>query len=492
MRSLEEVLQSFLDYARSVKPDGNWAPHSVLSELVISIPAQETWRLWVVADYVRKLQTFQGIKSIIEDTTFIENLATSIGITYDQAAELVSSDLDNLAADWGFTRKASTYSYGTERFYFESHGTYTIPQGTMLASGSLVFSTLHDVIDWSTTTKDGRPAIDIPIRCETVGSAGNVGPRTINTLVTRIDGVTGVTNPYGLTGGSDQESDLDFVNRIISWLGSMSQGTVTWLQSLVFGIQGVQQVKVVTCREDDVTRFPRNYGADIWVVVSEEPVYTADTLDSAETLHYALQQPVIESLTTNILPTDWTFTRNYPYNYITNTSNMYSMSIFGSDRFTGPALGPGASISYYYDRTIERIQTLVSDPEYWFLGGESLVLVRKAVAREVNVTSCEIWLSAGYTSAEVEPNILNDLNVFFAGGTASTGKVYSMKGIGEGVDHSDLLNVILDVEGVDRVNLDTFSVSIGTTSYDDPSSDDPLPIKFFEYPVLGTVNLTFH
>ncbi len=491
MKTIEEVLQDFLNYARSVKPDGNWAPHSPLSDLVISIPVQETWKLWIVADYVRRIQTFRGFQSLLQDGTLLSNLASALGITSTEVSQLVSSDLDNLAVDWGFSRKTAQAAYGTVRVYFSEHGTYSIPAGTsFMTSNGVIFATLHDVVNWNTETLDGKPAIDVTVRCTTTGTVGNVGPRRITTSVDTIPDSTGVTNPYGMTGGTDEEDNSDFVSRIVDWLTSTSTGSTTWLQSLVFQLEQVKQAKVITCREADNEKFSRGYGADIWVVVSEEPVLTTESLNSNESTHYALQQPVIENLSLSTLPSGWTFSRNYPVNYLTGEKNVYALSVFGSDIFTGtPGVSP--TISYYYDRAIERIQTVISKPDYWFLGGESLVIVRKAIPRRVNILNVDIWLSNGYEASDVEPVILNDLNVFFAGGTTQEGRRYQMFEIGQPVDHSDILEVILEVEGVDRVNIDTFSVELESTSYDSPSSVDPLPLKFFEYPVLGSVNLTF-
>jgi len=491
MKSLEQVLKDYLDYARSVKPDANWAPHSPLSDLVIAVPAKETWKLWTVAEYVRLIQTFKGFQFLLQNSSFLSDLQTSLGITGPELEALITNDLNNLATDWGFTRKGAQKAYGVVRVYFAEHGNYTIPAGTLFQTSSgVLFESLHSVINWSTQTLDGRPAIDIAVACTTPGTVGNVGPRRITTVLGTIEGSTGITNPNATLGGADEETNIDFVNRIVEWLSSTSTGSINWLKNLVFSQSYVRQVEVITCREDNREKFARGYGADIWVVVDEDPVLTTEQIQENEANHYCLQQPVIERLTIPILPVGMSFTRHYPVNYLTNERNVWAMSIFGSDMITRSTTGV-ITVSYYYDRNIEALQTLVSRDDYWFLGGESVVVIRKAVGRAVDITA-EIWLSSGYSQSDIEPVILDNLAVFFAGGTTAEGRTYSALRLGKPVDHSDILEVILETEGVDRVNLDTFKVELESTAYDNSSANDPLILRFFEYPILGTVNLTFH
>lgn len=110
-------------------------------------------------------------------------------------------------------------------------GSVTVPAGTIVAaedaSGLIKFRTTTGVNILAgnlTSAPVAVVAIDRGVR-------GNVAAATIVRFVSRVAGVTGVTNASAFANGRDRESDDDFKARIKAFVQAMSRGTKTALES---------------------------------------------------------------------------------------------------------------------------------------------------------------------------------------------------------------------------------------------------------------------
>jgi hypothetical protein len=72
----------------------------------------------------------------------------------------------------------------------------------------------------------GEMSAPIRVRAEYAGAAGNALAGEIDTLVTSLADQVGVTNPLPLDNGRDEESVEDRKRRFVSYVGSLSRGTL--------------------------------------------------------------------------------------------------------------------------------------------------------------------------------------------------------------------------------------------------------------------------
>ncbi len=116
--------------------------------------------------------------------------------------------LDYRAHEYGVTRKAATLATGQVTIF----GT----QGTVVSSGSLFatgagnqFKTSQEV----TIGETGSVAADIT--AVNTGTSGNIPSNIITEIPVAIPGVVSVTNPEPTTGGTDEETDADLLERLL-------------------------------------------------------------------------------------------------------------------------------------------------------------------------------------------------------------------------------------------------------------------------------------
>ena len=141
----------------------------------------------------------------------------------ERAAEILPGTLSRLQP-LGATTQVEFSRPGTT-------GTIPIPAGTVIAAedaeGDIRYrtTTSGSILAGSTTSA----LIDVVAL--TRGVRGNVAGGQINKIISRIAGITGVTNPSAVSNGRDRESDEDFRARLKAFVQSLSRGTITALES---------------------------------------------------------------------------------------------------------------------------------------------------------------------------------------------------------------------------------------------------------------------
>src|ERR1700722_9512690 len=183
---------------------------------------------------------------------FVDSISSQLALVYNelsnisnlQSLRLVSgSDLDKLAQNFGATRKPAAQASGVAIFTFAS-----IPAvisinagGTVTASSGATFSVVNGVSVDPTNLNSYRAvavkyqnnlnflnitdqyAVEVTVQATSAGSAGNISAYSINS--TSIPGVSNVTNAVAFTGGSDQETDATFRNRVLAIFSGANVGT---------------------------------------------------------------------------------------------------------------------------------------------------------------------------------------------------------------------------------------------------------------------------
>lgn len=158
------------------------------------------------------------------------------GLKQSFVTTATGGDLDRLAFGWyGLTRKSATPSTATVTFSrTDTAADLDIPAGTVLLGGDYKFDTDYDL-----TIPAGVSSALMTVTCEEAGYATNVGSGIISSLETPITGVS-VTNPNAAAGGTEDETDEEFRNRIQGFWLIAQRGTLAAIE------YGAKQVPGIT------------------------------------------------------------------------------------------------------------------------------------------------------------------------------------------------------------------------------------------------------
>ena len=120
--------------------------------------------------------------------------------------------LDLHAAEVGLTRKAANPASG----YVEVTGTpgTTIPAGFIFAVPATGGTAAIEYAVVSDTDIDVGGTASVLVKAVEPGTKGNVAANSIVIMKTPMKGITGITNPDPMTGGTETESDDDLWQRI--------------------------------------------------------------------------------------------------------------------------------------------------------------------------------------------------------------------------------------------------------------------------------------
>lgn len=263
IRSTNEIILSLIDFLKLVQPAGDTKPGTVIRNLCIDAPANQ---LGLLYDELSKVSTQQSFRLVI------------------------GSDLDKLAKNFGLIRKSATPASGVALLTFSS-----IPAAVSINKNDLVtasngfsyivlngLSVVPSQLNFykSIATKFSNDlnfvgitdqyAVEVTVQATTAGVAGNIGKYALTT--TSISGVSNVTNVASFTGGSNQEDDATFRNRVLSVFSGSSVGTALGYQNSALSTTGVQDAVVVGPGNVLMTRDGSIIGTDSsgnLIVVSE-------------------------------------------------------------------------------------------------------------------------------------------------------------------------------------------------------------------------------
>jgi len=148
-----------------------------------------------------------------------EILSIRANLSLQGAEDLDPDDLDRLAANFFITRKTGAKATGTVRLFFSEPVDEFVPQGTIfIASNGVRFLSTVDV----TITSSGLQLNtfgdlffqDVPAEAELAGSNGNVPSDLVTDLLVASDTIVDITNPAAFTGGIDEETNAQLVERL--------------------------------------------------------------------------------------------------------------------------------------------------------------------------------------------------------------------------------------------------------------------------------------
>lgn len=245
IRSVNEIISNLLDFFRMAQPDLDTKPGTVARDLFIEGPSSQ---LSLLYDEVQGVSNSQSLRLVI------------------------GTDLDKLGKNFGLVRKQSTPSTGVALLTFSSlNATINVPKGSpVYTAGGLAFTTTAGTsivtsnINFyrSVATKfsaqlafvgiTDQYAVEVTVVASAAGSAGNIGQYSLNKV--NIPGISNVTNVVAFAGGTDQETDAAFRNRILSTFSGSSVGTSLGYLNAALSVSGVQDAVVIGPGDPLMTR----------------------------------------------------------------------------------------------------------------------------------------------------------------------------------------------------------------------------------------------
>ena len=236
LRSANEIILSLIDFFKIAQPDLDVKPGTVARDLFVDAPA--------------------SVLSLLYNELGSASAQQSLRL-------VIGSDLDKLSDNFGISRRQSTAAAGVALLTFSSiNANININKGnTVSAINGYTYSVLSGISitpDASNFYKSiaakyrdqldligisDEYAVEVTVIANVPGAAGNIGKYAINRV--NIPGVSNATNINSFSGGSDQESDTVFRNRILSTFNGASVGTALGYLNTALSISGVTDAYVV-------------------------------------------------------------------------------------------------------------------------------------------------------------------------------------------------------------------------------------------------------
>ena len=398
--------------------------------------------------------------------TFAESVAYQIGtnsnITVNLYGQLenvynaafistsTDGDLDKLVELVGVTRIPAVSATGVVRFYSVPAPVtdITISSGTQVstqpdASGNrIVF-----LVDADTVLLAGNTQVDANVTAQVAGAGSNVGASVVTYLATPVFGITSITNPSGIGGGVDEESDVNLRIRAKSAVEVSGNATVNSLRLAVLGVAGVGSVTV--------NDLPQRTQDD------EVHVYLTGT-DLYDLYHYTVIDDGYMNISGTAGSAPYVFVKNTDYQ-VDVLTNQIEFGIGGTD----PDNGTNFLVDYNYN-SLGEVDMIVAGTTIPMPGPvvtavEAVIDYRKAAGIKVtliepsivlqNVT-CVVTVLSGYTPSAVKTDVQTNL----------TNYLNTME-VGADVYRSNLFAVIQSTTGVENstISVPASDVSISST-----------------------------
>lgn len=245
IRNVNEIILSLLDFFRLAQPDLDTKAGTVARDLFVEAPAAQLALLYEELSNISNKQSLRVV---------------------------VGNDLDQLAKNFSITRRSSTKASGVAVLTFSSiTAPINIDKGDLvIATNGFSFAVINGISVSSTDTNFYRSiatkyrdqldaigisdeyAVEVSVTATSAGSGGNLGSYSLTR--TTIADVSNVTNIESFSGGTDQEDDITFRNRVLSSFTGSSVGTSLGYLNAALGTTGVQDAQVIEPGDTLMTR----------------------------------------------------------------------------------------------------------------------------------------------------------------------------------------------------------------------------------------------
>lgn len=202
------------------------------------------------------------VESNAGNSLWLQALVTTL-LAVTRLSTSSGNDVDTFIADFGLTRNPPVAAEGKVTFSrFTPTAQAIVPALNELVPGSgtqvsaptafqtytVIVDTLNPYFDPNLTAyviPPGTASVDLPVRDNAGGAAGNVITGLVNTLNSTIIGVDTVVNNDPMVGGKDEESDSEVKIRFVNFINGLSKATFLALSAAIEGVPGVARFELV-------------------------------------------------------------------------------------------------------------------------------------------------------------------------------------------------------------------------------------------------------
>lgn len=236
IRSANEIILSLIDFLRIKQPLLDIKSGTVSRDLFVEAPASQ---LSLVYDEISKVSDLQSL--ILVSGTDLDNYAQNFSITRKSAAKATGVALMTFASI------PTTIAINKNSIITASNGiTYSVLNGvavnpTAINSYRAVATRYRNDLDFLGITD--QYAVEVAVIATTAGVAGNISKYGLTR--TSIAGVSNVTNVFPFSGGTNQEDDDSFRNRILAVFSGSNVGTSLGYKNTVLTDSSVVDAVVI-------------------------------------------------------------------------------------------------------------------------------------------------------------------------------------------------------------------------------------------------------
>lgn len=358
--TFSQIVTSMLSFLQVSRPDINTNSGTVVNDVVVSTVANQL---------SAENGTSPSVYSSIAYTQELQAFA-------DNAAIIVSTDLDAIGDNYGMTRLPGTQATGVITFRIRN---YTTSSPIVNVSSGTTVSTLSTsaspAVSFATTSGISfvpalAPSYFNPVTgfyeqsttivCQTIGTVGNVGAQTITSLVGPGLGIDAVTNSVATTGGTNTESNTAYAARIQIKLEGNNVGTPNGIITLVETNPNVIQAIVVG--PDDPAMERDQFGGSVDVYIKGQVLATGTDVPLYSTTgsqQFVLNnQPAssVSSVTGIRAGNPYTFVAGMDYNFVENPNTLFAGSALAAS-YINWALSTSFTITAVPDGTHITVNT---------------------------------------------------------------------------------------------------------------------------------------
>lgn len=487
--------------------------HSSVYDYVISPLLAQVKDTRILADFISRSRSIIELAEVVKDNAYKDALRFALNFTFSEVETFISLTIDNWAKSFGEERKLALKSRGYIKLFFTQGDNVTLSAGLELGTlEGIKFNTINSFNDFppSFDSLEGLYYVESAIEAQVAGSSGNVSTGTIIQIFGTSPNLIKAYNPDRLKFGSETESDLQFIERLKNLFQSRRTNVIGGFINSLINYPGVQDVSIVMPGDPLQVRNVKN-AVDVYLIAEEKNQNQDDIFNSVDA-RYAWER-LDDELSYQIYPTPYvngeaafklshppltqvssvgyasgvggSFTNIANYSVSQDSTSVFAYSIKAHDHVIIDAgelpNNVWVKVSYSYDRLYRDLQNLWKKYEFSLIGAD--LLIKKAIKKVVDITvELNLTLEKEPFRIDVQNVVTSDYNIFFEGGVDSNNTTRNIMRLGQRLDKSDLLSLVTVVDGVDRINLDTFSVKI-----DGAEMDQIYLPNITEYLRLGTV-----
>lgn len=465
---------------------------------LVDATSVEIGKTFVVAEYLRRINSIAGWQSIIDDTDFKGELADALGISSEflssaivrelgipadlpnDVEALMYLDLTEYANSLGKPRKQATFATTTLRVFLGSGAPFTLLRGAVVlvaGSSAIPFATLDDAVGMLPGFDPAENAyfVDLGARSQVSGLSGNQVINVITVMSPPIQGGLRVTNQIPAEGGFPREGNQELLDRLVNAMTGRDIDTLNGLTTFVLSKPEVFDLAIIGSGDPLMQRASAG-AVDVYLIGSRLVTVTTETKILEEEEIYVFQyQPLRVFNSGRRVGGIETYVPSAGLQ-LQLDEGLYAGSARALDALvwdkppalgSGPAVGDSVKVNFTYNALLRDIQLeLDNDPERNV--PSTSYLVKEAAKIDV-VATMKVIILPGNDQAVVEAAVLSALQGYF-----------SLLKLGELVEFSTVVATAADTE-IDGIKVVDRIDDLRISKLGDPGGVDNLPIGRNEY-----------